>query len=81
MNKLTVFSQDVIPVYTTDAGRKIVLGRDLHDRLGIQSKYADWFKNMCAYGFSENTDWSTFSENLENGGRRIEHYLSLDMAK
>lgn len=81
MNNLTVFNSDVIPVYTTDTGKKVVIGRELHEKLKINSKYADWFKNMCAYGFTENEDYSAFSKNLENGGRTIEHILTLDMAK
>lgn len=81
MNELAIFSNDVIPVYTTDTGAKVVIGRELHERLKISSKYADWFKNMCAYGFSENEDYSAFSKNLESGGRTIEHILTLDMAK
>lgn len=58
-----------------------VLGRDLHEALEIKSKYADWFKNMCAYGFEEGKDFITFSKNLENGGRTIDHQLTIPMAK
>lgn len=36
-----------------------VSARDLHEALEIKSKYADWFKNMSAYGFVENMDYST----------------------
>ena len=58
-----------------------VLGRDLHGALEVKSKYADWFKNMCGYGFEEYTDYTTFSKNLENGGRTIDHQLTIPMAK
>lgn len=81
MNDLKVFSSEVIPVYVTDTGEKVVLGRELHEKLKINSKYADWFKNMCAYGFLDGNDYSTFSKNLENGGRSIDHLMKLDMAK
>lgn len=81
LETIRIFSEDVIPVYDTDTGEKVVLGRELHDRLKIKSKYADWFKNMAAYGFEENVDYASFSKILENGGRSIEHALSLDMAK
>lgn len=54
---------------------------DLHAGLEIKSKYADWFKNMSTYGFTENEDYMTVSKNLENGGRIIEHFISVDMAK
>lgn len=81
MNELKIFNQEVIPVYETEEGNKVVLGRELHENLNIVSKYADWIKNMILYGFDENKDYSTFSKNLENGGRTIEHALTLDMAK
>lgn len=81
MENLTVFSKEVIPVYETEHGEKVVIGRELHQRLNISSKYADWFKNICGYGFKENVDYSTFSRNLEIGGRCKEHILTLDMAK
>lgn len=81
LETIRIFSEDVIPVYDTDTGEKVVLGRELHDRLKIKSKYADWFKNMAAYGFEENVDYASFSKILENGGRSIEHAISLDMAK
>lgn len=58
-----------------------VLGRELHVALEVKSKYADWFKNMCGYGFTENTDFITLSKNLENGGRTIDHQLTIQMAK
>jgi anti-repressor protein len=58
-----------------------VSARDLHEGLEIKSKYADWFKNMSAYGFTDGVDYFTVSKNLENGGRTIEHELSVDMAK
>lgn len=70
----------LIPI-NYDAEQPTVSARDLHEGLGIKSKYADWFKNMSAYGFTENIDYTTFSKNLENGGRIIEHIISVDMAK
>ncbi len=61
--------------------RPTVSGRELHAALEVKSKYADWFKNMCAYGFTENDDYTTVSKNLENGGRTIEHEITIPMAK
>lgn len=58
-----------------------VLARDLHAALDVKSKYADWIKNMCAYGFEEGKDFLTVSKNLESGGRIIDHQITLSMAK
>ena len=84
MNSIQIFSRDIIPVYTTDEGTKVVLGRELHEKLGITTRYADWFKRMCEYGFSDGTDFSVFLKNEKNpsGGRpNIDHIMTLDMAK
>lgn len=59
-----------------------VLGRDLHEMLEVETRYADWIKRMFEYGFVENKDYITFSQNREIvGGRSIEHQLTLNMAK
>lgn len=71
---------DLIKV-TYSVGEPTVSARDLHEGLEIKSKYADWFKNMSAYGFTEDVDYFTVSKNLENGGRTIEHNITVDMAK
>lgn len=71
---------DLIDInYSTD--KPTVSGRELHEALEVKSKYADWFKNMCAYGFNEGDDYTAISKNLENGGRTIEHAITIPMAK
>ena len=64
-----------------DSERPTVLGRDLYEALEVKSKYADWFKNMCGYGFTENIDYMSFSKILENGGKTKDHQLTIPMAK
>ena len=71
---------DLIAInYDTD--KPTVSGRELHEALEVKSKYADWFTNMCAYGFTEGEDYTAISKNLENGGRTIEHDITIPMAK
>ncbi|MCM1223526.1 MAG: antA/AntB antirepressor family protein, partial [Lachnospiraceae bacterium] len=44
---------NVIPInYNGD--RPTVLGRELHKELEVSTRYNDWFKRMCEYGFTEN---------------------------
>lgn len=83
MNDLTIFNKDIIPVYITDTGKKVVIGRELHSALHIGKDYSTWFKDMCAYGFTEGKEFSPISgKTSEQGGRpSIEHIMSLDMAK
>lgn len=71
----------LIPVSYDNPERPTVSGRELHEFLEVKSKYADWFKNMSAYGFTENIDYVSLSKNLENGGRSIDHQLTIPMAK
>lgn len=80
-NELKIFNSDVIPVYETDTGNKVVIGRELYEKLGLKARYNDWINNMTSYGFEKDVDYTSFTKNLVNGGRRVEHVLSLDMAK
>ena len=83
MSNLTVFNSDVIPVYVTGTGEKVIIGRELHEGLKIGKDYSTWFRDMCDYGFSEGKEFSPISgKTSEQGGRpRIDHFLKLEMAK
>ena len=87
LETIRIFSEDVIPVYDTDTGEKVVLGRELHERLKIKDKYTDWMQRMIGYGFSEDADYYTLRKKpkRQDGtgmpGERIEHVITLDMAK
>ena len=84
LETIRIFSEDVIPVYDTDTGEKVVLGRELHEKLKIKTAYKDWIKRMIDIGFVEGTDFSVLLKNEQNplGGRpSADHVLSLDMAK
>lgn len=86
MDKLQIFSLDVIPVYITSAGMQVVIGRDLHDRLKIGTEYKDWFPRMCEYGFTLDKDYSEYEEEVaaQNRARTYtqkNHMLSLEMGK
>lgn len=68
-----------------DSDRPTVLGRDLHKALEVKTRYADWFSRMCEYGFAESTDYTCFSnlssENQHGGQNKIDHQLTIEMAK
>ena len=53
-----------------DSERPTVSGRELHDALGIGTKYTTWFDRMCDYGFTEGTDYEAISQKWE-----IAHYI------
>lgn len=60
-----------------------VSGRELHEFLEVETRYNDWFRRMCEYGFSEGVDfYSILSKTSESGGRpSTDHQLSIPMAK
>lgn len=62
--------------------KQTVNARELWQKLEINSKFADWFKNRVnKYEFIENIDFISVSKILENGGKSIEYFISIDMAK
>lgn len=73
---------ELIPIQDND-GAQAVLGRDLHEFLNIGKDYTTWFKDMATYGFVAGQDFSPISgKTSPAGGRpRIDHIVSLDMAK
>ena len=82
-NKLS----ELIETTQNENGEIIVSGRDLHNFLGIKTKYQDWIKRMFEYGFEENVDYAVILKNEHDetafgGIRKItEHAIKIDMAK
>jgi len=67
-----------------DSDRPTILGRDLYEALEIKTPYTQWFDRMKEYGFSENADYTSFSQKCEKplGGRPTSnHQLTIEMAK
>lgn len=74
---------ELIKITTNEVGEPTVLGRELHDFLGVTTRYNDWFPRMVEYGFTEGKDFYSFlSKTSETGGRpSTDHLLTIDMAK
>lgn len=76
---------ELITVTLNDSNEPVVSGRQLHEALGVRTRYDNWFSRMTEYGFTENQDYlvtSIFGHN-SNGGRqnKVDHIVKLDMAK
>ncbi len=75
----------LIKINSESPDRPTVLGRELHKALEVETRYNDWFRRMCDYGFIENVDYTCYSnlssENKHGGQNKIDHQLTLDMAK
>ena len=74
---------ELIKITTNEVGEPTVLGRELHEFLGVTTRYNDWFPRMAEYGFIEGKDFYSFlSKTSETGGRpSTDHLLTIDMAK
>ena len=75
---------ELIAVSQTIIGQSAVNAvntRDLHSRLEVKTKYADWIKRAIdKYGFEEGIDF-TILKNGNGNNAFIDYIVSLDMAK
>lgn len=75
---------ELIKISYNKSDEPVVSGRDLHEKLEIETPYKQWFDRMCEYGFEDNKDYCTFLCNRSDGlaGKpRTDHIITLDMAK
>lgn len=75
---------ELIKINTSNPDRPTVLGRDLHEALGVETPYSKWFPRMCEYGFTEGEDYQTFLSDRSDGlpGKpRTDAQLTIPMAK
>lgn len=78
-----IIANELIPVYQTDTGERIVDGRELHEGLKVGRDFTTWMKERIEkYGFIEGEDFSPVLVKTSDGGRpRTDYILKLDMAK
>lgn len=84
MNEGMIQMNELIKTFKQNDGSVAVDGRDLHDFLEVDTQYTKWIDRMIEYGFTENVDFTSFSQKSlkPNGGRpQVNHALTLDMAK
>lgn len=72
---------ELIKITKDDNGNSVVSGRDLHDFLEVKTAYKDWFPRMCEYGFTDGKDFSSILSESTGGRPRVDHAMTLDMAK
>lgn len=83
MSSLRIIENELVPVYETSTGEKVVYGSELYAILEVKSNYRDWSKNrLNDCEAVENEDYESFAKNLAKGGRpQIDHIIKLDTAK
>lgn len=85
MQGLKVIENELVPVYETSIGEKVVYGSELYECLGSKRQYTDWIKGrLKECDAVEKEDYQSFSQNNEKptGGRpKLEYIIKLDTAK
>ena len=82
MQNLKVIENELVPVYETSMGEKVVYGSELHAVLEVKSRFNDWIRNrLNDCEAVENGDYEAFTKNLVSGGQSKEYLIKLDTAK
>lgn len=82
MQELKVIENELVPVYETSNGEKVVYGSELHAVLGVKSRFNDWIRNRLNDCESiKNEDYEAVTKNLVSGGQSKEYIIKLDTAK
>lgn len=82
MQELKVIENELVPVYVTNKGEKVVYGTELHAVLEVKSRFNDWIRNrLNDCEAIENEDYESLTKNLVSGGQAKEYIIKLDTAK
>lgn len=82
MKQLSIIENELVPVYITSTGEKVVYGTELHRVLEVNTPYRIWIERRLGECESEeNEDYSTVQICTPSGQMRKDHIIKLDMAK
>lgn len=85
MQNLSVIENDLVPVYETSTGERVVYGTELHKVLEVGRDFSTWVKcRLEECDAVEKQDYYSFPQNggKPNGGRpKMEYIIKLDTAK
>lgn len=85
MNDLRVIENELVPVYITGTGEKVVYGTELHTVLNVGRDFSTWVKGRLAEcDAEEKKDFDSFPQNggKPSGGRpKLEYVIKLATAK
>ena len=82
MKALKVIESDLVPVYETSTGEKVVYGSELHEVLGVRTPYKDWStRRLNDIDAVENEDFEAAQICAPSGQTKKDHIIKLDTAK
>ena len=82
MKNLTVIENELVPVYETNTGEKVVYGSELHEVLQVKTPYKDWStRRLNDIDAIENEDFQAAQICAPSGQTKKDHIIKLDTAK
>ncbi|MDY2997650.1 MAG: ORF6C domain-containing protein [Faecalimonas sp.] len=82
MQNLTVIENELVPVYETSTGEKVVYGSELHEVLQVRTPYKDWStRRLNDIDAIENEDFQAAQICAPSGQTKKDHIIKLDIAK
>lgn len=82
MQNLTIIENELVPVYETSNGEKVVYGSELHEVLGVRTPYKDWSsRRLLDVDAAENEDFEAAQICAPSGQTKKDHIIKLDTAK
>lgn len=82
MADLKVIENELVPVYETSTGGKVVYGSELHKVLEVKSRYREWIERRFAdIEATENEDFQAAEISAPSGQTKKDHIIKLDTAK
>ena len=82
MKDLKLIQGDIVPIYETEEGERVINARELHAKLGSKRQFANWIEERVKkYKFEENEDFLTILLKSEGGRPKKDYILKLDVAK
>ena len=82
MRDLQMIENELVPVYQTNTGEKVVYGTELHRVLEVKSRYREWIdRRFSDIEAVENEDYEAAEISAPSGQPRKEHIIRLDVAK
>lgn len=82
MDNLKIIENDLVPVYETSTGEKVIYGSELHEVLEVKSRYREWIdRRLLDIDAVENEDFQAAEISAPSGQTKKEYIIKLDTAK
>ncbi len=85
MNDLRLLENDLVPVYVTSTGEKVVYGKDLYRKLEVRTDFSTWVKRrLDECDAEEKVDYDLLpkiEEQVSGVKHSIDYIIKLDIAK